>query len=123
MFRDKTDDVRIEVAPGAMYKVRKVDYVLAKESSKKYSYYELISEGENQDPENMITIYPVKWEDTLCGIAKKYLGDTKLFKKIAAYNDIINPNLIIAGDDKKKGTQHKQDVLIIFEDWKETAKK
>ncbi len=43
--------------------------------------------------------YLIKPGDTLSGICRKYYGDgsAAVYKKLAAYNDIKNPHLIIAG--------------------------
>lgn len=41
--------------------------------------------------------YTIKKGDTLSAICRKYYGDSSLYKKLASYNNIKNPNLIIAG--------------------------
>lgn len=41
--------------------------------------------------------YTVKSGDTLGKIAKKFYGDAKLYKILAAYNGITNPNVIVVG--------------------------
>lgn len=43
------------------------------------------------------TTYTVKSGDTLWGIARRFYGDGMLYAKLAAYNGIKNPNLILVG--------------------------
>ncbi len=45
--------------------------------------------------------YVIKSGDTLSGIAKSQLGNAGLYKDIASWNNIANPNLIRAGDTIK----------------------
>lgn len=48
-------------------------------------------------PEAKPIHYKIKWGDTLWDIADAYYRNPWLYKKIANYNKIRNPNLIIAG--------------------------
>jgi hypothetical protein len=41
--------------------------------------------------------YTVKSGDTLGRIAKSFYGDASMYKPLAAYNGIINPNVIVVG--------------------------
>lgn len=54
-------------------------------------------------------MYTVKKGDTLWAIAKKYLGKGSLYPKIAAWNNIKNPNLIYPGQKFIVGTEEYDD--------------
>ena len=43
--------------------------------------------------------YRIKWGDTLWDIADAYYKNPWRYKKIAKYNNIKNPDLIISGTD------------------------
>ena len=53
--------------------------------------------------------YTVRKGDTLWGIAKRYLGNGALYPKIAAWNNISNPNLIYPGQVFIVGTEAYDD--------------
>lgn len=45
--------------------------------------------------------YTIKPGDTLSAICRKYYGNSSLYSKLAAYNNVKNPNLIYAGNTLK----------------------
>jgi len=47
----------------------------------------------------MARIYVIKRGDSLRKIAKKLYGDPSLAKRLADYNGILNPDLIIVGKE------------------------
>lgn len=48
-----------------------------------------------------VETYVIKKGDTLWAICRKYYGDPTLYKKLAGYNNIKNPNLIYTGKTLK----------------------
>ena len=52
-------------------------------------------------PQTEVVSYTIKSGDSLWSICRKYYGEPTLYGKLAAYNNIKNPNLIITGHTLK----------------------